>query len=454
MGQQIIIVGGGISGLSLLHYLKKRYSQQQDLQILLLEKNAQVGGTTHTEILKHGLFEHGPNGFLSHKEDILTLIDELGLSKELIKTSPGSQNRYICIKDRLHALPTHPFEILTFQPLSFIDKIRIPLEIFIPQGKNPDETAFEFVKRRFGQGFVQLIFDPFISGIFAGDPHQLHFRSAFPDLYSLEADHGSILKGLLKKMGQKKRQSPQGTSRPHFLSLQKGMSQLMECLHLRYQDHIRLREEVKDIHRQSKGFTVETQQTTYFAEELFISTPAYQAARMVKGLNSRLSHLLSQIPYAPVAVVALILRKTAFPLPPVGFGYLIPSSEGKGVLGVLFCSCLFPNRTDPDCVLLRVMLGGALHPNIINSSPEELINLAIQEIQQRFHPKENPVETACVIWPQGIPQYNLGYPQIKTEIKQELIQLPHLHLVANYLNGISFNDCIQNALKASQSCVL
>src|SRR3989338_7221927 len=154
--KSIIIIGGGISGLSVLHFIKKKYAKQTGVSIQLLEKNSQPGGTIKTIVHSQGLFECGPNGFLDSKETTLQLIREIGLESSLTASNPQAKKRFLLIKNQLHEIPTGLAGLLKFKPLPFFDKLRLPLEIFVSRGDNPDESVYDFGVRRFGENFANI----------------------------------------------------------------------------------------------------------------------------------------------------------------------------------------------------------------------------------------------------------------------------------------------------------
>ena len=76
----IVIVGGGISGLFLAYKLV-----DTDLNILVLEKEKEFGGRIHT-ILKNGYqYECGAARFSNKHNKLLTLIHELGLKEDIVE---------------------------------------------------------------------------------------------------------------------------------------------------------------------------------------------------------------------------------------------------------------------------------------------------------------------------------------------------------------------------------
>ena len=445
MSKTIIIVGAGISGLATLHYLKKKYAAHPEVTILLLEQSSVPGGTIQSVARGNYLFETGPNGFLDSKPRTLDLVRELDLSAELVKADGSSDLRYVALQDTLHAFPTDPARFFAFKPLAVMDKARVFGEIFVPKGNDPGESVYDFGARRFGKKFADIFLDPMVSGIYGGDARATVLKAAFGRIYELEQQYGSLFKAMMKL---RKGGIPKGT----LTSFRRGQAQLTDALACRYKNNIRFNHEVKSIVRASGRFTVATAAACYEADELFVCTPAYRAAAMMKEMSPLMAQELENIRYSPMAVVGLVFPRKAFVHVPEGFGYLIPSSEGKPVLGVLWESNIFPDRCRQDHILMRIMLGGSRYPGILSKSRDEIIALALAEVRSTLElsPDTAPAETFYVQWPQAIPQYDRVYVEVERRLGEELKDWKGLHLVANYRNGVSLNDCIENAYQAVQ----
>lgn len=475
MSKSIVIIGGGISGLAVLHYLKQKYSARTDVEILLLEKGATAGGTIRSVVKNGCLFEAGPNGFLDSsplrgpngqrepngKGRTLEFVAELGLAGELVKAGRDAQVRYICLNNVLHPFPMSPAGFFGFRPMRLREKLRVFAEPFVARGTDPGESVYAFGARRLGEKFSQLFLDPMVSGIYGGDARETVLKAAFGRIYELEQQYGSLFKAMIKtrksaKSNAKKREkeraaagAPAGT----LTSFRRGQSEMIAALCRRYSEHIRLNQEVVKVSRDQGRFTVTCADArVYGADELFVSAPAYQAAAFLEDIAPALAGPLRQIRYSPLAVIGLVFDRKAFPNPPAGFGYLIPSSENKKVLGVLWESNIFPNRCPEDQILMRVMLGGARHPDILSRSREELTAYALAEVRATLKPASDaaPVETFYIQWPKAIPQYDRACVEAERALEEELKKWPGLHLVANYRKGVSLNDCIENAYHSAR----
>ncbi len=409
--KRIVIVGGGISGLSVLHFLKKRFSGSVDIS--LLERESMVGGTIRTVRANNCLFENGPNGFLDNQPTTFELIDELGLNDQLVTANPAMRRRYIQFKGKLHQVAGLLGFIQT-SLLSPIAKIRFIQGLF---NKKVDlnQSIESYVTTRFGVRISERLADPFINGIHAGNIKRLHMASCFPKF---------------AQMGKTKKKMK-------MYSFKKGMGQLMEALYAKHQASIQTNTEISALAQIN-------------ADLIILATPAYVSARLLEEENPALSHLLDKIPYAPVAVAGLTIKKKNLKRTPEGFGYLVPSSEGKDVLGVLIESNVFAGRGAEDQVMLRVMLGGAHHPAIINDSSDQILAKAIKEIDATYGLTQMPLHSFIKIWPRAIPQYECNYPDLRQAISRTLQTTPRVQLCANYLDGVSFNDCINNAYQLAQ----
>jgi len=449
MSKRIAIIGGGISGLAALHYLNKKYAQRDDIDISLFESNDYSGGTILSKKRNGCLFEVGPNGFFGSSLQTLSLVDDLNLNDELIAAREESNKKFIALGNKLHEVPNHPWKLLKTGLLSLVGKARVFGEIFVPKGGFEDETVYGFAQRRFGVQFAEHVIDPMVSGVFGGDAKKLVLKAAFPKIFDLENQYGSLFKAV-KQLRTTDKGNDAGMPKGTLHSFEEGMSKLTYTIYQKYKEQIQMGQDVKTITYDLKQYVVHMQKEHSVVNAVFICTPAYVTAEILKSLNAHVSENLREIPYAPMAVVGLVYPKKSFKRMPEGFGFLIPSKEGKIVLGVLYESQIFENRCPSDLILLRVMLGGAHHNEIIALNEDQIVELAIKEVEERFAVHGPIKDIFFKKWDKAIPQYDKRCVEVTRDIKDDLKEFPNIHLVANYLNGISTNDCIENAYKAVQ----
>ena len=446
----ILILGGGISGLAALHFLKKKYANQPDVKIILLEKNDYAGGTIRSLGQSGCLFETGPNGFLNTQPRTFEFIEDLNLTDQVIEAKKEANIRYISVQKKLYRIPANPKAFLNFPLLNLKEKFRVLFEILAPKKDCPDETVFDFGCRRLGRRFTELFLDPVVSGIYGGDIQKISLKLAFPKLYQMEQRCGSLTKALF---GSKRSPFPKAQakiSKGKLYSFKKGMGELIDRLATKYTDEIRLKEEAISIRPFNHQYEIISSIDKYLADELFVCTPAYVSSNLLKDLDLSLTKALEKINYAPIAVAGLLFRRNQFPDFPPGFGYLIPSKEGRDILGVLFDSQIFNDRSPDDNIFVRVMLAGSLHPEILKMPANDIFKKAIEEIRQQLELKGDPQEVFLSLWPKAIPQYDADYAGILPILEEKLTHFSHIHIVSNFLKGVSMNDCVENAYQAAQ----
>ncbi|MBL8014232.1 MAG: protoporphyrinogen oxidase [Candidatus Omnitrophica bacterium] len=438
MAKTIVIIGAGISGLSLHYFLKKRYSNRPDVRIVLLEKNDGPGGNIRTLFKDNVLFECGPNGFLANQPATLSLIEDLGLTDQLVSADPSANRRYILVNGHLHQVPSNLGTLLKFKSMKLSEKLRIFWEPFVSKGNDPEESLDHFIRRRFGSACAKYLADPMVSGIYAGDSSHLSVQMAFPKVYEYEQKFGSVIKGL---SGSRQDKIMKGGLK----SFQKGMGQLILGLAQAAGEALHINEPVRQVLHASPYYLVVTDHEKYAADELFICSPSYAAADLLHKLDSELALALKSIEYASISVVGLEFSKASFERICDGFGYLVPSFENSVVLGVLFESQIFQNRAPEKSLMVRVMIGGVRNPQCVQWSEEQLIQTACQELTDRFGIKEEPLKKFLIKYSKAIPQYETQGIKLKGRIHERLLRFDNLYLRSNYLDGVSLNECVKNS---------
>ncbi len=424
MSERVVVIGAGISGLTAAYGLMRAGKD-----VTVLEASRRVGGCIHTVQVEGFLLELGPNSMLVNRQGVLDLIDELGLGPEVVLASKTANKRFIVKGGRLHALPSSPLAFLTTPLFSAGDKLRLFKEPFI--GRGPEgETIAGFAKRRLGQGFYDYAINPFVSGVYAGDPDQLLARAAVRKVWELEHRHGSMVRGALAMMTGRDR--PAGRIKGRMLSFREGMAALPNALAKALGARLRLERAVSRIERTGGGWRLQLADSSLEADQLVLATPAAATADLLA------------IPYAPVAIVHLGFRRDQVAHPLDGFGGLIPRKEGLQTLGILFSSSLFPGRTDE--VLLTCFIGGATRPEVRDRSETDLRDQVLREATPLLGLRGEPCFSQVHLWQQAIPQYTLGHFERLAVVEAAVAKLGALRLRANWRDGVSVPDCILNGL--------
>lgn len=454
---RIVVVGGGIAGLSAAYYAQKNIP---NAHITLIESASYWGGkiTTDRVSIDDGQFiiEGGPDTFLASKPWGVALCKELGLGERLHGTNQNKKNTYVLNKGRLLPLPEGlammiPSDIpsiLRSRLISWFGKTRMGLDFLLPvKHVNGDESLGSFVSRRLGREAYENLIEPLMSGIYAGDGDQLSLASTFPYLRDLETKYGSLARGAIemrKKMNANG-QKIQG-SRSAFLTPTTGLAEIVEALVAHLQSHhvdLRLNTNVQTLKRSN----VETWHVTLDAETLdadgvVLATPAYISGRLLASFDPELGSTLQSIPYASTATVSLAYRLSDVPRELDGYGYVIPRREGRKALACTWTSTKFPHRAPEGYALIRVFIGRAGQD--IPWDENELLDVAKEELKLTIGVTAEPLVFRVFLWDKAMPQYNLGHPDILKRVDTALENHPGLALAGNGYRGIGIPDCIHS----------
>jgi len=446
---KIVVVGGGISGLATAYALHERSRDaNQSNDIVVLEAGEAIGGTIATTPSNGFLCEGGPNGFLDSKPHTLALIRRLGLSEQVLTSSDAARRRFVMIKGRLHELPTTPGAFLRSGLLTLGGRLRVLGERWVGRATDVDETVAAFARRRLGTQVAQRLIDPFVSGVFAGDPELLSLRVTFPRLHELETEFGSLIRASSKL---RKKRGPQegGAAGPggRLTSFSEGMGTLTKALAQALAPNVHCNSPVVSLSRENDRWAVVTAAgASESADCVILAIPAYRAAALLAPLDKALSEPLNSIPYASVAVVALGFHRDAVQHPLDGFGFLIPHQESRKILGCLWTSSVFPGRRAPDNhVLLRSMVGGARAGERVALDDASMVALVRAELDTVLGLEGDPALVHVRRYDRAIPQYTVGHLDRVEALEQACSQWPGLFVTGNAFRGVGINDCTREA---------
>ncbi|MBZ0182548.1 MAG: protoporphyrinogen oxidase [Melioribacteraceae bacterium] len=443
MNKDVLVLGAGISGLATAYWLKK-----EGFNVKILERNDEPGGAMETINENGFLIDFGPNSGLETTPLIAQLAEEIGIQDQMIYANEAANIRYILKNNQLMPLPTSPQAFLKTNLFSAKAKLRLMAEPFI--GKSNDgyyQSMSEFVVRRLGQEFLDYAIDPFVSGVFAGDPSKLSVKSAFPKLYRLEEIYGGLIKGTIKGARERKKNKEKSKQSAKMFSFINGMQTFPKAISNQLSD-IEYNTQLKKIEKLSKGFKVyyskNGEEKSIETEKLLSTIPAYVLSSLINFDDNLKSHL-NDIYYPPVMVLYLGFDKKDINRELDGFGYLIPSKEKKSYLGAIWSSTIFPNRAEDDKASFTLFIGGARSPHLFESDTNKLIDKVINEFKQATSISGVPVIMRHKLWNKAIPQYNIGYIEHERYFEQFEKENNGFFLSGNYRGGISVGDCVKNS---------
>lgn len=453
---EVVIIGGGISGLCVAHWLKKR-----NVDAVVLEKDAETGGTMKSVREDGFLVETGPNSALETTPLFKELVADCNLEDEFKYANPASKNRYILRDGRLQALPLNPIAFLKTNLFSNSGKLRLLKELFIGKADR-EESIAEFVTRRLGKEFLDYAIDPFVAGVFAGRPEALSVRAAFPKLYALEEKYGGLIKGMVKGRKERKTRAEKAKDRAESFSFRSGMQVLPQAIATRLGNNVITNATVTSLHtiQQSghqlsdKRFLVNysrngiAEQIT--ANAVVLSVPAYAAAELIRQYSSSTAATLESVYYPPVASVYVGFEQKTIDQSLDGFGFLIPARENRKILGCLWSSSLFSGRAPQGMVSFTAFIGGSRQPDFALLDEETLCDVVLTDLKNIMQIRGKHVYLKVTRWKQAIPQYELGYHQKIKDFNQFELEHPGLFFCSNFKGGISVGDCVKSAYETAE----
>ena len=474
----VVIIGGGISGLAAAYSLDRQSRAiGMSLSRVVVEGAPRPGGKILTRRSEGFVLEGGPDSFLTRKPAALALCAELGLTDRLIAPRPTPVSTRILHRGRLLPLPegtaliapTRLWPFVRTPLLSWRGKARAAWDLVIPPRRcGEDESVGAFIRRRLGREFLEVIAEPLLGGIHAGDPERLSLHALFPALVELERRYGSLIRG--SRVRSKEAHQPCHAGRPAvvslpvderrpvlppaFVSFPSGMAELVEALVARLgTGSLILGRRVEGIVRRAGGTACPRYEVVLddhrrlAADAVVLATPAHVAADLVEPVDPALAGVLRRIRYVSTAVVSLGYRRADVPRPwgepEGGHGFVIPRREGRMINACTWSSAKFDGRAPSDRVLLRAFLGGARAEKVMELDDDRLVGLVRSELADLLGIVERPLIADVVRWPHGIPQYDVGHLERVAELERR--RPVGLYLTGAAYHGVGVPDCIAAA---------
>ncbi len=424
----VAVVGAGITGLAAAFHLARG-----GLAVTVLEAEPRAGGAIETWRDGEWRFELGPNTVSDGEPALQELIVACGLQDHRLAARPEASRRYLWRGGGLHPLPASPLDLLETPLLSARAKLRLLREPWAPAATaGGEESVAAFVERRLGPEAVEAVAAPLVAGVYAGDPARLSMSWAFPKIAALERRHGSLLRG-----ARAARTAPKTAG--GIFTLRDGLEELPRRLAATLA--VRADTPCLAVRRAAEAFRLETPAGEIEAAHVVLTPPAWTTGDLLRGATGGRSAELGEIPYAPVAVVALGLRREQVRHPLDGFGFLAAPGSGLRLMGCVFASSLFVERAPAGHVALTALAGGRLDPELVSWRAEEIGAAVLADLRSVLGIEGEPQRLHVRRWRRAIPQYELGHGRFVELARRLEAELPGLHVAGSFLDGVAVPDC-------------
>lgn len=459
--RRVAVIGGGISGLAAAHRLVE---QMPDVQLTLLEASDQLGGVLQTVRRDGYLIEQAADNFITNLPWGVELCRRVGLGDQLLETNDALRRAFVVRRGQLHEVPRgfvlmapkQLGSIVTTPILSPLGKLRLAYEYFVPREAHDDESVAAFVRRRLGKETFERLVEPLVGGIYTADSERLSLAAALPQFREMEQKHGGLIRATRAEAKQQHAAARQesGARYSMFMAPRDGMQSLVQAVAQRLPaGSIRLATPVTTLRRTAQGSWQIVLQNgeTLDCDAVILAMPAPRAGELLREADTELAASLASIEYASSAVVTLAYRRDQIAKPLEGFGFVVPAIEKRRILAGSFASLKFPGRAPEDQVLVRVFIGGALQPELVTRSDDELEQIAHKELAELIGAEGTPAVSLVTRWIEKMPQYHIGHLQRIEQIESRTAQLAGLALAGNAYRGVGIPQCIRSGEAAAQA---
>jgi oxygen-dependent protoporphyrinogen oxidase len=450
--QKIIIIGGGIAGLTSTFYLQKAIQEHNlPIEIKLIEASHRLGGKMQTVVKDGFTIERGPDSFLARKTSMTRLAKEVGMEDQLVHNSTGKS--YVLVNEKLHSMPggsimgipTEVGPFITTGLFSIPGKIRAAADFILPRSESgKDQSLGEFFRRRLGDEVVENLIEPLLSGIYAGDIDQLSLMSTFPQFYEVEQKYRSLIIGM-KKSAPSQPKPPERKEKGNgaFLTFKTGLQSFAEAIEAKIEARSILKgHRVEKITRNGTKYEVYLNNgETIVADSIIAATPH----KITQSILSDYSFFdpLKSVPSTSVATVALAFPEEAVKNDIDGTGFVVSRNSDYSITACTWTHKKWTHSTPKGKVLLRCYVGRSGDETIVDLSDDRIIKIVLDDLKKTMDITLNPDFAIVSRWKNSMPQYTVGHKQRLTDIHEHMNrELPGVFLAGASYGGVGLPDCI------------
>ncbi|MEK3794546.1 protoporphyrinogen oxidase [Paenibacillus sp. FSL R7-0204] len=465
--RKVVIIGGGLSGLSAAFYIRKFYREAAvQPEITLIEKDKVLGGKIETLHRDGFVIEKGPDSFLARKTAMSDLARELELDHELVSTNPNAKKTYILQRGKLHPMPAGlvlgiPTELKPFLKsglVSFGGKMRAMMDFVLPPRRSAeDESLGDLIERRLGTEVLENMTEPLLAGIYAGDMRKISLQATFPQFGEVERQYGSLIRGMTT--GRKPVETHTGTKKSAFLTFRQGLQSLVHALIHDLQDVRQITGTGAKSIRVLGGagssgavrYEVELEGGELLeADDIYITVQNFAAAELLRPHVD--VSALDAVNYVSVANVVLAFTRQDIVTEYDGSGFLVPRKEGRNITACTWTSTKWLHTSPDDKVLLRCYVGRSGDEQNVELPDDALAELVRKDLKEIMGITAAPLFTEITRLRSSMPQYPVGHPGRIAGLRSELAQkLPGVYAFGAGYDGIGMPDCIKQAKLTAES---
>lgn len=455
--QQVVIIGGGITGLTTAYYLQKHVREQQlPLEVKLVETSQRLGGKMQTYMKDGYVIERGPDSLLERKKSAVRLAQEVGMADNLVNSATGKS--YILVKDRLHSMPggsimgipTEVGPFVTTGLFSLAGKIRAAADFILPRSTPvKDQSLGHFFRHRLGDEVVENLIEPLLSGIYAGDIDNMSLMSTFPQFYEAEQKYRSLVIGM-KKMAPPRPKNPQTNKKKGaFLAFTGGLQSFVDAIEAKLEpDSILKSCKVEKINKKEEGYDISLNDGEILRADSIVMAVPHQTVHAILP-EYKFFQDFKDVPSTSVATVALGFPKEAIEKDIDGTGFVVSRNGDYTITACTWLHKKWPHSTPDGKVLLRCYVGRPGDEAVVDLSDDEIVKIVLDDLSKTMNINMKPELVVISRWKHAMPQYTVGHKERVERARKGLLEeLPGVFMAGSSFNGLGVPDCIDQGEEA------
>lgn len=460
--KKVVIVGGGITGLSAAFYMQKEAREKGlPLDVILVEASNRLGGKIQTVRRNGFIIERGPDSFLIRKKSMGTLAQDLGIEGELVKNATGQA--YVLVGGELHPIPGGsvmgiPTEIGPFlktELFSLSGKLRAAGDFILPRSNiQGDQSLGGFFRRRFGGEIVENLIEPLLSGVYAGDIDHMSLESTFPQFYAVEKKHRSLILGMKKTTPKQLPQKDGHDAKKEgvFHTFRNGLETVVEAIEQQLEPGSVMKgvriDAIEAPGMAGEKTILEMNDGRKIEADSVILTTGHEMAGRLFAPHGLLQDL-REIPTTSVATVALAFPEEHVVQDKQGTGFLVSRSSDYSITACTWTHRKWPTTTPDGKVLIRAFVGRVGDEAIVDLPDAEIEKIVLADLGRVMNITGKPDFTVITRWKKDRPQYRVGHKQRIAAARAELEStFPQVKLAGASYNGVGLPDCIDQGRAA------
>lgn len=457
--KNVLVIGGGITGLTAMYYLQKYKNEQKlDLQLILVEQSKQLGGKIRSVHHDEFIMETGADSIVIRNEGVMPLIKELQMEDEIVYNETGIS--YIYTKNELKPIPADsvfgiPTSIKSLFSSTLISPIgkMVALKDFFTKNKHftSEDSVGEFLEAFLGKEIVENQISPVLSGVYSGKLNKLTMASTLTYLLDYKNQYGSIIRGMSKN-----KTKFQSSSNKKFVSFKGGLSAIIDTLEKQLTD-VNILTGVKSNsikHIENKYEVTLDNHDTISADFVVLATPHDVAQKVLN--DHELDHEFDKLKNSSLTSVYLGFDIPDDKLPANGTGFIVTENSDLHCDACTWTSRKWTHTSSKRKLLVRLFYksSNSFYETLKNMSEEEMIQTALTDIEKSLGITAQPITVEVTNWDNLMPNYHLEHHLAVTSLSKKMSEtFPNLFIAGASYFGVGIGACIKNGKQTAEKIV-